>query len=508
MFLRKIHAAALVLAGLAVAAPSYAQTATIYGALSNFDVVNNTGEHGHGFEVEIEGIQVEDIYYAFTGQRYGSPRISATATGVLVRWESPYDPLSASFPLATAPHQAGQAFAGTCYQWYPQTYDQAGCEHFGVSLNYTTNPTPGKTTYRWLVADPFTPGALKGVGILPVAAPVYSVQPPARVGDAPVLVMDVDAPEPAEGPELYGDAQWMKVFVTQLPREVTLDELVSDNAIVPQNAAQVETEWAIVQAEPASNSNGNRRRHRNQGNLDPTTRSVVRRIELYAFTGGYDPITHEALCADLTCTAPAIDEVGELISAQMTAANVQADTLTIAKTGSGDVDSSDRRLACGSKCVSAYDAGTVVTLTASANSGSIFSGWNGTCVAAGTSPTCAVTVRGSLTAQALFVSDPAKLSGGGGTGGGGTGGGGTTTTNASLQVKINGKGAVVSTPSGAISCGSRCSASVATNTSVTLSASPDAGFIFVNWTGACTGTEPACTVRVSGQTQVQANFKK
>ena len=510
MFLRKSQAAALVVASLAIATPSHAQTATIYGALSNFDVINNTGEHGHGFEIEIEGAQVEDVYYAFSTQRYGAPKISATAGGVIVRWASPYDAQSGTFPVATAPFSTTRAFAGTCYQWNPQTYDAAGCEHFGVSLNYTVTSTPTRTVYRWLVADPANPGALKSVAILPVAAPVYSIQPPARVGDAPVLVMDVDAPEPAEAPELYGDAQWMKVFVTQLPREVTLDELVSDNALVPQSATQVETEWAILQAEPASNSNGNRRQHRNQGSLNATTRSVVRRVELYAFTGAYDPLTHEAVCADLTCTAPGATEVGNLISAQMTAANVQADSLTVAKTGSGDVDSSDRRIACGSKCGAAYDAGTAVTLTASPNSGSVFSGWNGACIAAGTSPTCVVTVRGALTAQALFQPDPAKTSGGGGTtsGGGGTVSGGGTTSNKTLTVKINGKGAVVSTTSAAISCGKLCSASVPANSSMTLSASPDPGFTFVNWTGACSGTEPTCTVLVSGATQVQANFKK
>lgn len=69
--------------------------------------------------------------------------------------------------------------------------------------------------------------------------------------------------------------------------------------------------------------NGKRKRKRNQGNIDPTTRAVLRRIEMYSFTGQYDPITHEALCADGTCSAPAVDEIGDLLSVQMSAANVQ-----------------------------------------------------------------------------------------------------------------------------------------------------------------------------------------
>ena len=44
--------------GALLAAPSVAraQTATISSALSNFDVVNNTGREAHGFEAELEGL--------------------------------------------------------------------------------------------------------------------------------------------------------------------------------------------------------------------------------------------------------------------------------------------------------------------------------------------------------------------------------------------------------------------------------------------------------------------
>ena len=41
-----------------------------------------------------------------------------------------------------------------------------------------------------------------------------------RAGDPPQVEVEIDAPEPAEAPELYGDAQWMRVYVVQLPREV------------------------------------------------------------------------------------------------------------------------------------------------------------------------------------------------------------------------------------------------------------------------------------------------
>jgi hypothetical protein len=321
----------------------------------------------------------------------------------------------------------------------------------------------------------------------------------------------VDAPEPADSPARYGDAQWMKVYVTQLAREVVLDELMADNPIVPQDAGEIETEWSLLQAEPASGGDGTRGRHRNQGSLDPTTRSVVRRMEMYAYTGSYDPVTHEALCADGTCAAPSAGEVGDFLSAQMTAANVQADTLSVSKTGNGNVESADRRISCGNKCVSPYVAGAVVTLTAKAASGSVFSGWTGACATAA-ADSCTLTVNGAVVAQAVFVT-PAPSSGGGGGGARNGGGGGGNpppgTAAATLSVKTaGGKGLIVSTSSSAINCGRTCSASLPANTSVTLAATPEPGFTFVNWSGACSATEPVCTLKVSGATSVQANFRK
>jgi len=44
-------------AALLAAAPiATAQTATVFGQLGNFDVVNDTGHDAHGFEIELQGI--------------------------------------------------------------------------------------------------------------------------------------------------------------------------------------------------------------------------------------------------------------------------------------------------------------------------------------------------------------------------------------------------------------------------------------------------------------------
>jgi hypothetical protein len=329
--------------------------------------------------------------------------------------------------------------------------------------------------------------------------PDYYVVPPVRVGEPPQVAAEIDAPEPAEAPELYGDAQWIRVFVTQLPVEVTLDQLVADNpAVVPMNAGQLESDYGIIQDEPAAGGNGRRKRHRNQGDLLPTTRAVVRRIEMWEFTGAYDPVTHEALCADGLCSVPGPGEIGNLISTQMTVALVQSDSVTVTKsgTGSGNVDSADKRISCGSKCVAPYDNGQLVTLSAKAASGSAFAGWTGACSGLGGS--CTVSAVGHVDVGAIFTALP---SGGGGGGGGGT-------PSATLSIKTaGGKGLVVSAP-GNIDCGRVCAASFPLGTAVTLTATPESGFRFVNWSGACTGTAATCTVTVNASGTAQANFTK
>ncbi len=376
---------------------SLAQTATVYGALGNFDVINHTGHDGHGFEIELQGIQPNDIPYSFSAQRYGAAHITQTATGVLVRWESAY--VNGAFAQTTLPHQPNTPFAGSCYQW-GANYNQSACEHFGVSLT----ATPTHTAYRWLIEDANSPGALIGVDPpIAIVSPVYTILPPARPAEAPVLEAEIEAPEAAESPEVYGDAQWVKVFKTQLNREVNLDELVSDNAVVPQDAAHAEVQWEIVQVEPVSNShsNGNRQHRNNQGTLNFDTRSVLRRYETYAYTGAYDPTTHEALCADLTCSAPGDGELGEFIAAQMTAANINVPSVSITKTGSGTISSADKFISCGSKCGAGYNQGAQVSLTAAPASGSLFVGWGGAC--SGNLLTCTLTANDALNVIANFA---------------------------------------------------------------------------------------------------------
>ncbi len=59
---------------------------------------------------------------------------------------------------------------------------------------------------------------------------------------------------------------------------------------------------------------------------------------------------------------------------------------------------------------------------------------------------------------------------------------------------------------GGISCGTTCSASYASGTSVTLTAAAASGSAFVGWSGACSGASATCTVALDANKTVTANF--
>jgi hypothetical protein len=90
--------------------PAAAQT--IYGSLSNFDVINDTGQPCHGFEIELDGLSSTDVVYTFAAPpgappyiRYSTPEIVPIAAGVIVRYASPYTAgWAATTPPATSPY--------------------------------------------------------------------------------------------------------------------------------------------------------------------------------------------------------------------------------------------------------------------------------------------------------------------------------------------------------------------------------------------------------------------
>lgn len=238
---------------LMVAVAGRAPAGTLFGALSNFDAVNDTGSPCNGMEIELDDIQSKDVTYTFQYQRYGVPKITEDTFLVggvshprtFVRWMSPYDQVAHAFTETTPVAPAGFQDTGghLCFKNMTvqgQPYDTAGCEHFGVG----TLKNPSNTVYRWMKENPAVPGTLLAQGSqVTIPAPVWSV----GAGVAPVVAAVIPVPPPpAVVPVPYnpnaefGVAVWAKVFETESPSPADLHHLVSDDAAVPGNLGPVQ----------------------------------------------------------------------------------------------------------------------------------------------------------------------------------------------------------------------------------------------------------------------------
>jgi hypothetical protein len=70
----------------------------------------------------------------------------------------------------------------------------------------------------------------------------------------------------------------------------------------------------------------------------------------------------------------------------------------------------------------------------------------------------------------------------------------------------SGTGTVTSTPAG-IDCGVDCSEVLPSRSLVTITAIPDVGSVFSEWSGACSGTSPQCDLTMNDNLTVTARFK-
>jgi predicted secreted protein len=158
--------------------------------------------------------------------------------------------------------------------------------------------------------------------------------------------------------------------------------------------------------------------------------------------------------------------------------------------GEGSVSRSGGSLTCtGTTCTTDFDSfSSSVTLNASPDSGVLFLGWTGACET--TSTTCVISDLGLSTATAHFGWNPLL----------------------NVSMAGPGSGRVTSSPGG-ISCASGnptgCSASFGLGSTVTLTAVPDAGSMFIGWGSdetSCSSSAPVCTKKLSTSTYVTAIF--
>lgn len=288
---------------------------TLFGSLSNFDCVNDTGEITRGFEIELEGVQPADISFTFGNPyiRYGDPVSVATATGTIVRYASAFGAggWAVGTPVPSGPFPTGghQCFF-PAYGGDPN-YETLGGEHFGIALN----GNPSNTIYRWLLGD--ASGNLSPAGSnVKIPAPIWNVQAAANPA-APAAVQAVIPALPKENPgDLFGEAMWVKVFVTEAADPVELNHLVPGDPGVPDGAepAEVEIEWQILQA----GKNGLDEVDSGLNDLGVNAESITRRYEFYKYTGTFD-VDGEALNEDALANPEA---VGEFLGAQNAALNL------------------------------------------------------------------------------------------------------------------------------------------------------------------------------------------
>jgi hypothetical protein len=300
---------AVALAIVSFSAPAFATT--MYGSLGNFDIINDTGQTAHGFEIELDGCLPPDVSSTFGSpyNRYGTPTITTDGTNTFVRYESTYS----NGTWAVGTNSGTYAPTGGHSLFFPQyggspDYPNVPGDHFGVGLNI--NPT--NTIYHWLL-DGGNGNLVKAGTSVMVPAPVFSVVPPANPVNQAGVQAVVQAPPP-EGGQQLGDAIWVKVFTTVVehPNPVDLNELVLGNAVVPPDT-ETEIEWQLLQSNPARPDLAEKL---DQSDLGVANEAVTRRYEFYKYTGAYDPENHEALNETYD---PAV--VGDFLGNQNVAAN-------------------------------------------------------------------------------------------------------------------------------------------------------------------------------------------
>jgi len=369
-----------------------AQADTAYGALGNFDVVNDTGQTCNGFEIEIDDARSTEIGGTYNYNHYGTPKIREDLT----------DPLHPKVFLtyrATAPSGTTTGFTnyappGTISptQGHQCTNPSVnlGCEHFGVGI-YSQTYTAVK--YNWLDAN----GQTFPTGVVHVATPVWTQykapvlqqaaviipnpvvnQPPIVVEPAVVqfpasVIPKIPAPPVVIPPaKQFGDPSWVKVIKTTTHNtdHVPLEELVGDKDINNQplwangEPAEVESEWYLLQTNSGANPNKSELAAKKADDMGDGREVVTRRYEFYAYGAGDSSIdgeNGEAMC-DEVATVPSgslkgigtvtvaeagggehefdcssVDIVGEYQGSQMGAFNAAAPFSTISDIQSGNV---------------------------------------------------------------------------------------------------------------------------------------------------------------------------
>lgn len=282
----------LTVAGAAlVALPAVSTAAATYGSLANFDVVNDTGQTAHGFEIELEGIsksQISDVFGLNRNfgtpspgdvERYGIPVVSdllnasAQVIGSKITYMASFNGSSWSAGTASGTFSTP---GESCWAFGNVGYPNVPCDHFGVS----TIGTPTRTTYSWLV-ESGSPGGLVNAA---TAIPSVTFTPPPAPAAPVVAAIQAQRVDPVVP---QNNAFWVKIVQTSLPDNVDLNELMGGHhpfenpgVAALNDKTETEIEWQVLQpgfvdeVSKAIDMKG-----------DP---SVAIRFEFYKYKGSFD----------------------------------------------------------------------------------------------------------------------------------------------------------------------------------------------------------------------------
>jgi hypothetical protein len=156
-------------------------------------------------------------------------------------------------------------------------------------------------------------------------------------------------------------------------------------------------------------------------------------------------------------------------------------TVSTSGAGQGSVTSQPVGIDCGARCTGSFTSGTSVTLTASPGATSTFTGWGGSC--SGTAKTCTLTIDGAASVTASFG-----------------------IKRHALTVKRTGTGHGNVTSDAGVACGTDCTETLLSGTTVALKAEPAAGSAFAGWSGPCAGSGLECVLTMNADQTVTAIF--
>lgn len=336
-----------------------AQASIAYGSINNFDTVNDTGSEAHGFEIEIDDIHSKDITYTYDYNHYGIPKITEDNSDpvhpkVFVRYAGTFAngvwSAYTAIPAGPIAPTQGHQFTNPSVNF--------GGEHFGVG--YTAAPSAVK--YNWLIDDG-SHNLIHGPPVN-VSTPTFAYVPPVNAVPAQVVAVVVPPPPPAPPVLQFGKAVWVKEIKTKThsANKIALVDLVGDDPGKPQPWAngvdaadptqiEVEVEWRILQTDFKNAANAKGVLQGAAEKLPHGNEVITRRYEFYKYTGpldyesgeavadtvaadgkhgaitvtynsGFDPATGELIVS--TVDTRTIEIVGDFFGAQMSAFDVDA----------------------------------------------------------------------------------------------------------------------------------------------------------------------------------------